>query len=124
MKTTVNKPFNVSKQFDKTRNWFEKLADKISAWCGSWSFLLLHIIWFSWWFVAKYNINVLTMIVSLEAILLMAILLMTQNRAAKIDDLRDEADYQADISSERIVSEIKDMLAEIKKDIEELKKKK
>lgn len=124
MKTTVNKPFNVSKQFDKTRNWFEKLADKISEWCGSWSFLLLHIIWFSWWFVAKYNINVLTMIVSLEAILLMAILLMTQNRAAKIDDLRDEADYQADISSERIVSEIKDMLAEIKKDIEELKKKK
>ncbi len=123
MKTTINKPFNVSERLDKTRTWFEILADKISEWCGSWSFLLIHVIWFVWWFIAKYEINTLTMVVSLEAIILMAILLMTQNRAAGRDDLRDEADYQADIHSEQMINEIKDIIVSIKSDVEELKNK-
>ncbi|PIT90601.1 MAG: hypothetical protein COU22_01220, partial [Candidatus Komeilibacteria bacterium CG10_big_fil_rev_8_21_14_0_10_41_13] len=73
----------------------ELASDAIAKWCGSWSFLILHIIGFIIWLSVKWNFNILTLIVSFEAILLMNILLMSQNRQAKQDDLRDEADYQA-----------------------------
>jgi len=63
-----------------------------------------------------YNLDRLktrTLIVSLEAIILMSILLMTQTRQAKKDDLRDEADYQADKNSELEINEIKKIVDEI-----------
>ncbi|MBT3690336.1 DUF1003 domain-containing protein [bacterium] len=91
----------------------EKLADNISNWSGSWNFLILHIIWFTIWIGLKLEVNVLTLIVSLEAIILMSILLMTQTRQAKKDDLRDEADYQADKNSELEINEIKKIVDEI-----------
>ena len=74
----------------------EKLADLIAKWAGSWSFLILHILGFILWLAFDLNFNFLTLIVSFEAILLMNILLMAQNRQAKKDNLRDEADYQAE----------------------------
>jgi len=123
MELKNHNPINVREQIKKTRSWLDKTADLISAWCGSWSFLLLHIVWFGWWLVAQYNIHTLTMIVSLEAIILMAILLMTQNRAAVRDNLRDEADYQADLSAEHMISEVKYLLEKIEKDLQELKRK-
>ncbi len=74
----------------------EKAADSIATWSGSWNFLMLHIIWFALWLALQLNVGLLTLIVSLEAIILMNVLLMAQTRQAKKDDLRDEADYQAD----------------------------
>ena len=74
----------------------ERLSDLIAAWCGSWSFLLLHLIGFLLWLAFGLNFNFLTLVVSFEAILLINILLMAQNRQARGDELRDEADYQAD----------------------------
>ena len=93
----------------------EKASDLIARWCGSWSFLIFHIIGFTLWFVFKLDFNILTLIVSFEAILLMNILLMTQNRQAKKDDLRDEADYQADKHAEETTSEIKRIVKDIQK---------
>ncbi|MBU1037086.1 DUF1003 domain-containing protein [Patescibacteria group bacterium] len=88
----------------------ERLTDYIAQWCGSWNFLMLHLIWFALWLVLKMDINTLTLIVSLEAIILMSILLMAQGRQAKKDDLRDEADYQIDKKSSENIDEIKSML--------------
>lgn len=124
MELKDNKLINIRERLAKSRTWFDKLADLISPWCGSWSFLLLHVIWFAWWLIGSYSINLLTMIVSLEAIILMAVLLMTQQRQAERDDLRDEADYQADVHAEQMIGEVRGMLREIKEDIDDLKKKK
>ena len=99
--------------------WYDKLADKLASWCGSWSFFNLHIIWFAVWLIYKWDINLLTMIVSLEAIILMAVLLMAQNRQAEKDDIRDEADYQADIKSEKNTREVKSMIRQLEKKLEE-----
>jgi len=95
----------------------EKLTGSIATWTGSWNFLMLHVIWFSLWLALRLDINLLTLIVSLEAIILMNILLMAQNRQAKKDDLRDEADYQADKNAEEGIGQIKKTLEKIEKKI-------
>ncbi len=93
----------------------ERMADLIAAWTGSWSFLFLHLLGLILWFFFKLNFNYLTLVVSFEAIVLMNILLMAQNRQALKDELRDEADYQADKNSELEINEIKKIVLEIQK---------
>jgi len=121
---------NIKKRLDEfadaeptTLTLFDRTADRVASWSGSWNFLMLHIIWFTLWLGLKIDISLLTMIVSLEAIILMTILLMAQNRQAQKDNWRDEADYQADIRSEKEILELKKIVQSIHKDIRALKKK-
>jgi uncharacterized membrane protein len=61
-----------------------RIADGITAFSGSMTFVVLHIIWFGCWIgfgVEKYPYGLLTMIVSLEAIFLSTFVLISQNRA-------------------------------------------
>jgi uncharacterized membrane protein len=61
-----------------------RIADKITAFAGSMTFVYLHIIWFGCWIgfgVEKYPYGLLTMIVSLEAIFLSTFVMISQNRA-------------------------------------------
>jgi len=116
----MNKQHNIYHQrlerFRKSRlKTSEKIADLVARWCGSWSFLLLHLFGFVLWFALRLNFNFLTLIVSAEAIILMNVLLMSQNRQAKKDDLRDEADYQADRNAEEGIDEIKKIVKDIQK---------
>ena len=50
--------------------------------------------------------GLLTMTVSLEAIFLAIIVLISQNRSAKIDDLREEIDLQINVRTEEEVTKI------------------
>jgi uncharacterized membrane protein len=61
-----------------------RIADKITAFAGSMTFVYLHVIWFGCWIgfgVEKYPYGLLTMIVSLEAIFLSTFVMISQNRA-------------------------------------------
>jgi uncharacterized membrane protein len=61
-----------------------RLADRITTFAGSMSFVYLHIIWFASWIgfgVERYPFGLLTMIVSLEAIFLSTFVMISQNRA-------------------------------------------
>ena len=91
-----------------------KLIDYISSIVGSWWFLVLHAVWFILWLALKLDISLLIMIVSLEAIVLMILLLMDQNRQVMRDDLRDEEDLQADLKSVKLGEEILKEVKEIK----------
>lgn len=82
---------------------------------GSWMFLFFHIIWFLLWLYFDLGVKELTMIVSLEAIILMILLLMAQNRQNIRDDIRDEADLQADLQSMETSEKILKHVKEIKK---------
>jgi len=87
------------------------------------AFLIVHVIWFTIWLAYDLDINMLTMIVSLEAIVLMILLLMAQNRQALRDNIRDEMDLQADLRSVKMGEEILEHIEVIKKDINKLKRK-
>jgi uncharacterized membrane protein len=61
-----------------------RIADRITAFAGSMSFVYLHILWFGLWIglgAEKYPYGLLTMIVSLEAIFLSTFVMISQNRA-------------------------------------------
>ena len=61
-----------------------RVADRITAFAGSMTFVYLHVLWFGAWIVfgvEGYPYGLLTMIVSLEAIFLSTFVMISQNRA-------------------------------------------
>ncbi len=118
---------DISKEFDKRKKWYDHVSDWITSFCGSMSFVVLHIIWFSFWILANlgkitgievfdpFPYGLLTMVVSLEAILLATFILISQNRAGERSELRSEYDYQVDLKSEKHLVEILELLKEKKK---------
>jgi uncharacterized membrane protein len=97
---------------DAKRTRSEKLADWMTSHFGSIGFLTLNVGWFVLWLLVNgglvpafkpfdpFPFSLLTMIVSLEAIILSVFVMISQNRAAKIDELREEVDLQVDIITE------------------------
>lgn len=95
--------------FEEARGAGAAIADKIAEFVGSWEFVYLHIVWFGFWLilpVEEFPYGLLTMIVSLEAILLSTLIMMSQNRQAERDRHQAEADYATNIEAK---SEIEDL---------------
>ena len=69
---------------ERARSIENRIADQITKFVGSMPFIYAHIIWFTAWIVLgveAYPYGLLTMIVSLEAIFLSTIVMISQNRA-------------------------------------------
>ena len=101
----------------------EKIADQVTSIFGSITFLLLNIAMLTLWILINTNqlkvisvfdpfpFNLLTTLVSLEAIILAIFVLISQNRTAKVDDLREETHLQLNLISEREITKLMKMLA-------------
>jgi uncharacterized membrane protein len=99
-----------------SRSFGGKLADWITAFVGSWSFVILHIIWFAVWVIFKvedFPYGLLTMIVSLEAILLSTFIMMSQNRQVDRDRAQAQADYETNVSAKEEIEDLQKRLARI-----------
>jgi len=79
---------------EHARQRADNVQNRIAAFAGSMMFVYLHIIWFTVWIasgVEHYPYGLLTMIVSLEAIFLSTLVMISQNRAdAKRQIVADE----------------------------------
>lgn len=101
----------------------ERFAEAVVTWFGSTTFLVANIIWFVVWIMVNTSLvpgvdvfdpfpfSLLTTVVSLEAIALSILVLMAQNRAAKIGDLREEMDLQLDIITEKELTKALEILS-------------
>jgi len=101
----------------------EKMADWMTAAFGSFAFLVINVLWFSAWIIINVGLipgvtpfdpfpfGFLTMIVSLEAIILAIFVLISQNREAKIAELREETDLQVDIITEQELTKLLEMMS-------------
>jgi len=112
-----------------TTRLINKFTDKASWFLGSWWAVVLHTIWFTVWIIFNFDINTLTLYVSLEAIFIGIFLLMSANRAEQQRD-RLQARRQTKIFSElktdvkidqkqtsqltQVLNAISDLKAEIK----------
>lgn len=97
---------------DAKRTVPEKFADLLTAKFGSIAFLSLNATWFALWVLINvgwipgiepfdpFPFGLLTMVVSLEAIFLAIIVLISQNREGRIAELREEIELQIDTVSE------------------------
>lgn len=113
---------SIKAKADRQRSQSEKLADVMTRVFGSTPFLILNLLFFFIWVVINLNLfpniapfdpfpfNFLTMVVSLEAIILAIFVLISQNRAARVDDLREEIDLQVNLIAEEEVTKIMKML--------------
>jgi uncharacterized membrane protein len=87
MPVTLPDPVNpvlVDHAEERAKDAQNRIADRITTFAGSMTFVYLHIIWFGCWIgfgVEKYPFGLLTMIVSLEAIFLSTFVMISQNRA-------------------------------------------
>jgi uncharacterized membrane protein len=114
-------------QADAKRTWGDRLADRITTLTGSMPFLLTNLAWFIIWITINLGLipgiepfdpfpfGLLTMVVSLEAIILAIAVLISQNRAAKIDDLREEVDLQVNVIAEHELTKIMEMMIRLLK---------
>jgi uncharacterized membrane protein len=77
-------PVLVEQARERAENVQNRIADRITGFSGSMSFVYIHALWFAAWIIFKvehYPYGLLTMIVSLEAIFLSTFVLISQNRA-------------------------------------------
>jgi uncharacterized membrane protein len=104
------------------RKPMEKLADWMTSNFGSNTFLWTNVLLFVFWLLVNTNkiemipvfdpspFNLLTNIVSLEAIILAIFVLISQNRTSKIDDLREETHLQLNLISEKEITKLMKMM--------------
>ncbi|HEX3830613.1 MAG TPA: DUF1003 domain-containing protein [Solirubrobacteraceae bacterium] len=87
-------PALVKHSEERAQDVQNRVADKITAFAGSMTFVYIHIVWFALWIglgVEDYPFGLLTMIVSLEAIFLSTFVMISQNRAdAKRQAIADQ----------------------------------
>jgi uncharacterized membrane protein len=77
-------PALIKHEEERANSLQSRIADVITGFAGSMSFVYVHLVWFAFWItlpVEKYPYGLLTMIVSLEAIFLSTFVMISQNRA-------------------------------------------
>jgi uncharacterized membrane protein len=97
------------------RTVLDRLTDLVSAAASSTGFIVVHLVWFAVWvglnvFFAErfdpYPFSLLTLVVSLEAILLTGFVLISQDRMTKLADKRAHLDLQVNLLAEQELTAI------------------
>jgi CRP/FNR family transcriptional regulator, cyclic AMP receptor protein len=105
---------NVNLEIADSRSQVEKVADWIAAFSGSITFLMIHVVIFAVWILLNvdwlpgwkppmfdpFPFGLLTMVVSLEAIILSVFVLLSQNRQASKERVRGDIEYEVNLKAE------------------------
>ena len=107
----------------------DKVADKLTSVAGSWKFIIGFCLFLAIWIIANlcifdnvdpYPFILLNLLLSCLAALQAPIIMMSQNREAKKDSLRNTNDYKTDLKSELILEELHDKMDKILENQEKL----
>ena len=125
----VDQPLSidVDKQEEAKMTRGDYLADRLSEIAGSWGFILGFSLFLIGWIVLNtiiltngkqvdpYPFILLNLLLSCLAALQAPIIMMSQNRQAAKDSMRNQNDYRTDLKSELILEELHDKMDEILK---------
>ena len=103
-------------RYQEARSTGAAVSDRIASFVGSWMFVYLHVVWFGFWIflpVEPFPFPLLTMVVSLEAIVLSTLIIMAQNRHSERDRHQADEDLRTDIEAKMEIDEIQQRLARI-----------
>jgi len=117
MLVDTNIAVDIDKEEEQNRTLGEKIASKISNIAGSWSFIFCFIfLLFLWIFINPailkdskidpYPFILLNLFLSCLSAVQAPIIMMSQNKEAKKDSLRNKNDYKLDLKSELILEEL------------------
>ena len=104
------------------RTLIERITDRIASFSGSILFLVINVLFFTIWILLNsklfadkpydpFPFVLLTTFVSLEAIILSIFVLISQNRQARISDLRQEVDMQINMIAEEEITKVIHLVA-------------
>ncbi|OGI59923.1 hypothetical protein A2814_02530 [Candidatus Nomurabacteria bacterium RIFCSPHIGHO2_01_FULL_38_19] len=114
---------SIKAKANSKRTITERFADWLTSGFGSMTFLTANVLFFALWVLFNtdqisgvsafdpFPFILLITIISLEAIILEISVLISQNRNAKIDELREEIDLQINLISQKEATKIIKMLA-------------
>ena len=120
---------NVNEEVEDKRTVVEKAADWIAEFSGSILFLTINSLIFFFWIVANsalipslpafdpYPFGLLTMAVSLEAIILSIFVLLSQNRQAAKDRVRSDIEYDVNLKAELEIAHLHEKVDELNGEI-------
>ena len=111
---------NINVETEDHRTWVMRITDWISLFSGSLPFLFIHVVVFAIWIALNvdplketwygnwdpFPFGFLTMCVSLEAIILSVFVLLSQNRQAARDRVRNEIEYDVNLKAELEISHL------------------
>ena len=115
---------DVDKQEDARMTRGDRIADKVSEVAGSWTFILCFTLFLIFWIVLngcilrgdhqldQYPFILLNLLLSCLAALQAPVIMMSQNRQAAKDSLRNQNDYRTDLKSELILEELHNKVEE------------
>ena len=118
---------DVDKQEEAKLTFGDKVADKVSEKAGTWGFIFGFTLFLIFWIVLNtkilmdgseidpYPFILLNLVLSCIAALQAPIIMMSQNRQAAKDSLRNQNDYRTDLKSEIILEELHDKMEMILK---------
>lgn len=115
---------DINEETEDNRSRVERIADWVADFSGSLEFLFIHLGIFFVWIVLNvepltrsrfggfdpFPFGLLTMAVSLEAIVLSVLVLLSQNRQIARDRVRNEIEYQVNLSAELKVAHLHEKL--------------
>jgi uncharacterized membrane protein len=103
------KKLEESAREERTRS--DRVAEAIANFCGSMTFVWVHVAWFGGWILLNlmpaikhidpFPFTFLTLVVSLEAIFLSTFILISQNHDTRISERRNHLDLQINLLSEQ-----------------------
>lgn len=112
---------NVEKEEEEKMTFGDKIADKFSAFAGSWKFIIGFSLFLLAWMILNGIILVksfdpfpfilLNLVLSCIAALQAPIIMMSQNRQSKKNSLRNQNDYRTDLKSELILEDLHEKIS-------------
>lgn len=115
----VDNPISIDVEKEEAKNmtFGEKLADKFAELAGSWGFIFFFSLFLILWVVINgvilkddaidpYPFILLNLVLSCVAAIQAPIIMMSQNREAKKDSIRNQNDYKIDLKSELILEDL------------------
>ena len=114
---------NVEEVADQRQNVIQRAADWVANFSGSLTFLIVHIFLFAVYILLNVHLfsfgnfdefpfGFLTMVVSLEAIILSTLLLYSSNRQAARDRIRSDVEYDVNLKAELQIQHLHEKMDE------------
>jgi len=113
------------KEEESQRRWPDRVADAITAFAGSMTFVFIHLVVFGLWILVNTlpmvpkgwrfdpSLVVLAMVASVEAIFLSTFVLISQNRMQALADERADLNLQVSLLAEHEITRLVSMVTEI-----------
>jgi CRP/FNR family cyclic AMP-dependent transcriptional regulator len=122
---------NINEEMEDRRTVVMRTADWIAEFSGSLTFLFIHCVLFFVWIVLNtgplarssiggwdlFPFGLLTMAVSLEAIILSVFVLLSQNRQAVRDRVRNDIEYEINLNAELEIAHLHEKVDQLHADV-------